>query len=184
MKDNYAADNNLIEYLQDEHYPRRREWAKPWTSANRHFSNTATPRLEGLHDNAKVYIGKPSGDITQVIKRLENHIISKLHDFEAKLALDQERIPGVVMAPACPIITPLIIQRISSMWLNNTSSLLAMSTNPSALEPSNKIMGIPCCHTIRGLLDHAHSKFLELRDFDPHWFYERPSAEEARIVPG
>ena|SRR5215469_8359885 len=111
----------LINYLDNEHYPRRHEWARPWTSQYRHYGNTATSRLEGTHDDAKTYIGKPSGDITQVVSRLENYIVNKMHNFETKLAMNLERIPGSVMAPACPIFTPLIVQRVSNAALKHVA---------------------------------------------------------------
>jgi hypothetical protein len=96
--------------------------------------------------------------------------------------MDLERIPGSIMAPACPIFTPLIIQHVSNAALKHVAKQYKLAVSdqykPECSGAFEQIMGLPCCHTIKGLLDHACSKFLELRDFDPHWFYDAPSLEE------
>ena len=46
----------LIQYIHKEKYPKRKQFAKPWTSQVRHFGHTVTSRGESGHSQFKGWL--------------------------------------------------------------------------------------------------------------------------------
>ena len=181
LKGYYGDQPGLIRYLKAEWIPRRFEWAMPWTLSITHFRNTSTSRLEGTHRDVKHYIGGPSNDFQVILERIENYIIKEVHRFDADLANDRIRPPHAVVAPACPITTPILIEKVSNaalLLLAKQYKLAIGQHNPICTGNFTRLYGIPCCHLIKAILDYSQFKFIELKDIDPHWHYKRPTEED------
>ena len=67
----YSDQPLLVEYLQDIKYPKRHEWARPWTSQVRHFGNEATSRLEGGHHHLKGWLNNNQGDLLELKDKIK-----------------------------------------------------------------------------------------------------------------
>ncbi len=143
----------------------------PWTSSITHFSNTSTSRLEGTHRDVKHYIGGSSNDFQVILERIKNYIIKEVHRFDADLANDRIRPPHAVVTPACPITTPILIEKVSNaalLLLAKQYKLAIGQHNPICTGNFTRLYGIPCCHLIKAILDYSQFKFIELKDIDPH----------------
>ncbi len=181
LKGDYVDQPGLITYIELEWIPRRFEFAMPWTSSITHFGNTSTSRLEATHREVKHYIGGPGNDFQVILERIENHLIKEVHRLDADLANDRIRPPHAVVAPACPITTPILIEKVSNaalLLLAKQYKLAVGQHTPTCTGNFTRLYGIPCCHLIKAILDYSQFKFIELKDIDPHWHYKRPTEED------
>jgi len=187
LQADYQAQAELIHYLDSEWIPRRFEWAIPWTCRVLHFGNTATSRLEGTHKDIKTYISTPGSDFSVIVERIENYVVKEIHRFNSDLAEDRIRTPHAVVSPACPITTPLLISKVSNAGLQHLAKQYKLAIgehNPTCTGNFTRSFGIPCCHTIKAILEFSRFKWVELKDIDPHWYYERPTSEDLSYDEG
>jgi len=82
---------------------------------------------------------------------------------------------------------PILIEKVSNaalLLLAKQYKLAVGQHNPTCTGNFMRVYGIPCCHLIKAILDYSRFKFIELKDIDPHWHYERPTAEDLSYETG
>jgi hypothetical protein len=176
LKSMYSSQPALCEYLDQYQYPQREEVAFPWSSRYPHFGNTVTLKLEATHGVIKRYLENSRGDLDIVVLRIKQFIDNFIVDFKRIYIRAKDKPPHHVNARNITIfedgindiITPAGLEKVVQQW----DLLRAGIFKPACTGSFETVFGVPCCHTIRDLIQ------LELKirpeHFHHHWYFKRP----------
>ena len=172
LRTKYSQQHTLINYIHNNKYPKRQQFAKAWTSKHRHLGHIVTSRAESGHSRFKQWLAHNHHDLLDIKDRWASLTKVFLTDYRADLARERDRIPHslrVTRWNRIDITTtpPQVIERVDPE-LNNQIVARAIRLLVHQLElardhiVNNKpctgqfesIHGIPCYHSVRQMANH------------------------------
>ena len=176
----YRDQQILCDYLQQNQYQTRFEWAAAWTSGHRHYNTISTSPIEGMHKVLKDYLMTSRGDLLRVVQRITAMIENQYSKYQKDIATARHSIKFQHRADSMPylppgihdIITPTAIEHIRQQFLLYQRDLRERRTLPCSSN-FERIYGLPCRHTIQHWRDIGVRLRLDHIQ-DPHWYYRRP----------
>ena len=180
LLNDYRNQQILCDYLQQNQYQTRFEWAAAWTSRYRHYNTISTSPVEGMHKVLKDYLMTSQGDLLRVVQRIKAMIENQYSKYRKDIATARHSIKFHHRSDSMPylppgihdIITPAAIEHIRQQFLLYQRDLRERRTLPCS-GSFERIYGLPCRHTIQNWRDIGVRLRLDhIRD--PHWYYQRP----------
>lgn len=172
----YSDQPLLIEYLQHIKYPKRHQWAKPWTSQVRHFGNEATSRLEGGHHHLKSWLNGNQGDLLELKDKIKASFDVFKTNFERDAATKRDRPSHQFHAKRWPkLLDQNLNYQVTPEAMEKLVGQLYIMADRMVNRPCSgafeKVFHIPCYHTLRAY--EAHNRKVTKDDFDVHWHFKR-----------
>jgi hypothetical protein len=91
LKD-YADQQGLCEYLSENQWYTRTEWAAAWTSQYRHYNTITNSPTEGMHRVLKDYLQSSTGDLLRVVERIGQMVNSQYSKYRKEIASSQHSV--------------------------------------------------------------------------------------------
>jgi hypothetical protein len=91
LKEKYSGQPRILQYLDHNKYPKRQQFAKPWTSSHRHFGHIATSRGEAGHASFKRYLQGNRHDLLDLKDKWAVMMKVWRNDFLAQFAAARDR---------------------------------------------------------------------------------------------
>lgn len=189
LREKYFHQSNLLTYLHEEKYPKRQQFAKPWTSQVCHFGHTVTSRAESGHSKFKGWLLHSRHDLLDIKDRWASMTRTFLTDYRKELATERDRITHELRVTRWnpKEFDPVTKQPIQYLdpELNNQVVDRALRLLVKQLEYARddvqynmpcsgqfeKIHGIPCYHTIREF--RAAKITIKKGHIHSYWHFER-----------
>jgi hypothetical protein len=190
LQDDYKSQHHLCNYLQDNQYSTRQEWAAPWTSQYRHYGTITTSPIEGMHKVLKDYIMTSSGDFLRVTLRIKEMVLNQYQKYMKSIASARHHIKFEHKPERMPylpqdiqnIITPYAIEQVRQQDLLRQRDLQEYRQYTLCTGKFETIYGLPCRHTIESVMNIRQT--LGLNHFnDDHWRYLRQDGQSIHILP-
>lgn len=181
----YSGQQVLCNYLIENQFPTRSQWATAWTSQHRHYGTTATSPVEGMHKVLKDYLTTSRGDLLRVVERIKEMVLNQYSRYQKDIATNQISLKfqhKVAELPFLPcgvhqIITPPAIELVRQQYL-----LLKQRPRKPCTGTFKRIYGLPCSHILQA--SSGFGRKLDLIHFDEdHWRYRRQHSPNMAIAP-
>ena len=178
LKD-YSNQQQLCDYLQQNQYQTRFQWAAAWTSHHRHYGTNTTSPVEGMHKVLKDYIMTSRGDLLRVVDRIKAMIENQYRKYQKDISTARMTIKFQHQFDKMPYlppgthesITPAAIELIRQQFLLYKKDLQERRSLPCSGK-FERIYGLPCRHTLQNWRNIGVK--LRLNHIqDPHWYYQR-----------
>lgn len=189
LQEKYVHQSTLLTYIHEEKYPKRQQFAKPWTSQVRHFGHTVTSRAESGHSKFKGWLLHSRHDLLDVKDRWALMTRSFLTDYRKELATERDRITHELRVTRwnpkeLDPVTKQPIQHLdpelNTQVVDRALRLLVkqleyakdeVQYNTPCSGQFEKIHGIPCYHTIREF--RAARITIKKGHIHSYWHFER-----------
>jgi hypothetical protein len=183
----YSQYDGFLQYLQGTWLPYKEQFCKAWTNQIRHFDNTTTSPLEGLHGSIKRWLSSARLNLNQVVKQINLATDASHRRISEKLGLDSIRLPARLSPTSVPILPRLLHQFVSNEALELIvrqwkKAQLPASRRPTCTNSFARIFGLPCAHQILNELEANKNWKLKKEHIDDHWFYVRDNSQESPIL--
>ena len=189
LKD-YTNQQELCEYLRENQWHTRTQWAAAWTSQYRHYDTITTSPVEGMHKVLKDYLMTSTGDLLRVVSRIEQMVNSQRNKYQKEIASSkhsikfQHKLESMPFMPAGihEVLTPPAIELIRQQELLRQQKQRQPRSNHPCSGFFEKINGLPCYHTLQQL---NYSRLTLRLDYpyDDHWRYQRKQGQSIHISP-
>jgi len=188
LKD-YSHQQELCEYLRENQYHTRTEWAAAWTSHHRHYNTTTNSPVEGMHKVLKDYVMTSRGDLLRVVGRIEQMINNQYNKYRKEITSSKHSIKFKHKLESMPflppgsysVLTPPAIELIRQQDL----LLQKHQRQRGGMHPCSglfkKSNGLPCYHTLQAIRNSGSTLLLNL--YDDHWRYERKQGQLIHLSP-
>jgi hypothetical protein len=171
----YTDQPAFVHYLRTKQEPQKELVVQAWTSLVQHFGNNANSALEGGHKVTKAFLQDSQGDLLTVFKALQLHINSGIQRVIKELADSQNRLSHRVNPKNVSVFDELLIHQVMPFALKKVRDQydLAKSKDYQLVCSGafEHVYGLPCCHTIHGLI-HVNRK-LTVELFHERWRTDR-----------
>lgn len=107
----YRDQPILCDYLTQNQFHTRKEWAAAWTSKCTHFGTITSSPAEGMHRLLKEYLQTSQGDLLRCLARMEQLIQSHYNKYQKDVSSALMRTKSSHLPEAMPYL-PLGIQRV------------------------------------------------------------------------
>lgn len=179
----------LCEYLSNNKYDTRSQWAKAWTSQHRHYDTVTTSPLEGMHKVLKDYLMTSRGDLLRVVDRIEQMVQNQYSKYSKDIATSKLCIKFQHKPESMPFLPPGIHDIITppAIELVRQQELLRQKYQKEGRTTTctglfAKTNGLPCHHTLQYLEDTGSK--LQMHHFDDdHWRYRRSNGASLSMPP-
>ena len=185
LLNDYKNQKALCDYLRNNQWHTRKEWAAAWTSQHRHYNTITSSPVEGMHKVLKDYLQTSRGDLLRVVGRIEQMINSQYNKYRKDIASSKHRIKfehKPELMPYLPpdihdVLTPPAIERIRQQDLLRQKERQRRGGHPCSglFEKTN---GLPCRHTLQDVRNSGSTLRLN-HLYDDHWRYDR---EQGRSI--
>ena len=174
------ADNPpaAITYIETQWLPEKEKFIKAWTSQYRHFNHVVTSRAEGAHARVKSYIEVSTGNLlTTYEKILQAH---KAEYMALNTAMSQDKLRrehkmnrklyDELRGKVSSFALYRILEQEEQVRYSKAEGGRPLGSCTGAFE---KIMGLPCKHTIAAYL--LVNKNIPISDIDHQWYLIYPA---------
>jgi hypothetical protein len=176
MKTKYGSDSQLVRYMQNTWMPYKENFIAYCINRHFHLGSHKTSRVEGSHSALKQYLDHSMGDLLLVKERINITIQKQIRGIRAQSAIEQTRCPHYInedfFGSVSRKISHYALRRIKSEYDK------AVNIHNKPLEVCHRfnatVMGLPCSHDIRRLLDRNEN--LQLEHVKSQWYLVRPMA--------
>ena len=180
LKESFPEQVKLITYLDEAKYPKRQQFAKPWTSKYRHFGHIATSKGEQGHYSFKRYLLGNRHDLLDLKDRWEVMLKVWRNEFMAKLEMARTRLAHDLQAKRWDFLDPNLNKQIVPNAMKSLVKQLLLMKNELNDKPCTgsfeQINGIPCYHTLQAAKQHNTTITKEY--FHRHWHFDRAIEDE------
>jgi hypothetical protein len=189
LKD-YNEQKPLCEYLRENQYHTRSQWAAAWTSQYRHFNTITSSPLEGMHKVLKDHLATSTGDLLRVVERIEQMVNSQYNKYKkmisssrhsTKFAHSLESIPFLPTG-IHDVLTPPAIERIRQQEILRQKKQKQPRSNHPCSGLFEKTNGLPCHHTLQSVSRSGSTLRLDY-PYDDHWRYQREQGQSIQVSP-
>ncbi len=176
----YANQQELCEYLANNQWYTRHQWAAAWTSQHRHYNTITSSPVEGMHKVLKDYLMSSRGDLLRVVGRIEQMITSQYNKYRKQLASAKHSLKFKHSLEAMPFLPPDVHDSVTPPAIDRIreqDSLRRRERDRGQSSPSlcsglfQKTNGLPCRHEIQ--IAMQSNSTLTLNHIDKHWCYDR-----------
>ena len=146
--------------------PFKEKLVRAWVDQSAHFGNTATSRVEGIHELIKSYLIRSTFDLFDAWKAIHLAIQNQLVELHAHQVKQQTRTPLELSAVLYGVIRGWISHEAMSV-VEEQRKLLAKTKpppSPTCTGAYTRVYGLPCLHALDALQDEA----LLLNHFHSH----------------
>jgi len=189
LRTDYESQPTLCEYLQQNQYPFRHEWARPWTSRHRHYNTTTTSPIEGMHKVLKDYLMTSRGDFLRVVERIGHLALNQYSKYRTELASSKTRLKFEHNLEKMPFLLPDIHDVVTPPAIEHVrkqEELRQQHLKEHRLRPCTGYFemtyGLPCYHTLQAMKDTGSSLWMSHFD-DDHWRYQRRDGHSITVPP-
>ncbi|KAI9921878.1 hypothetical protein PsorP6_002004 [Peronosclerospora sorghi] len=183
----YADHPELIDYIENNKYPVRHQFATAFTSKHRHLVHSATSRGENGHRAFKRYLLSSRHDLLKLKDMWTNMLRVFLNGYITELSQRRDRIyhdlnakrwDDLLDTDINKHVVPRGMKLLVDQFIYAKDDLVY---NKSCGGAFTQIYGIPCYHDIRNRM--RLSVKITKDDFHPHWNFERPFNGKALGLP-
>ena len=187
---NQFKDQFLVSHLEEVGYvktkwldPYKEKLIKAWVNQHPHFGNVVTSRAEGIHGLLKDYLRVSTLDLFEAWRQIKYALLNQLAELKANQAKQQIRLPIELSGPLYSIVRGWVSYE--ALRMVEEQRQLLTKTDPPYLPictgSFSRSQGLPCSHTLRGLLELNQA--LRLEHFHPHWHLHRNGAPVLLLEP-
>ncbi|OBS15929.1 hypothetical protein FPOA_13340 [Fusarium poae] len=181
FKEKYALDHSReVGYILEAWItPYKHKFIKAWTNQYRHYGQTATSRVEGIHQLIKNEIDSASVDLFEAWMKMTLVIETQCDQLDQMQTDEHSRPPADLVGGIWSVVRTWISSQ-ALREVNKQVKLLQKEVSPCT-GIFTKTLGLPCSHTIRALI--RLRKPLQLHHFARHYQIRRPEIPLVILEP-
>jgi hypothetical protein len=193
MKAKFSDEKHtaLIQYIAKTWLTHKEKLIKAWTDLVRHFGNSASNRVEGIHHAVKRWLKNRRGHLIDVVEAFQRYIIGHINGLLKSLDTAQRDVlphlrRNILFTQLHRVISPFAMELVEQerSRVNLTYEAPEEATLLPCTHRMRKSMGLPCQHTIRDRMRQQTS--LQIADFAGQWRVNRlatiPSLHEFDLL--
>lgn len=155
FKSDYKDQQNLLDYIHNNKYPKRYQFVRVWASKHAHFGNIATSRCEGGHRKLKEHLQNNKHDLADIISKVKQLTDTFINEYRMEHSRARLRVPFDVSAAKIKIfkqgINDEVVPRALRMVVEQFK-LLRLHEDDESPPPCTgslrQVYGVPCWHEL------------------------------------
>ncbi|KFG84026.1 hypothetical protein MANI_116202 [Metarhizium anisopliae] len=163
--------------------PYKGKLVKAWVDQHRHFGNTATSRVEGIHALLKSYLQKSTLDLFEAWRAMKQALLNQLSDLKSNQARQQVRVPVELSGPLYSVVRGWVSHE-ALRKVEEQRRLIEKNDpppSPTCTGMFTKSHGLPCVHELMAL--QQNNGVLLLEHFHSHWHLQRDGEPQILLEP-